>query len=390
MNTNEINDTIIRNAMQQLIDEGTGAIREVVTAIFNRAMVIEREQHLNAGAYERADARDGYANGFKPKRIITQDGTLELAIPQVRASSRPFYPKSLEKGKRCDRAVAAAAAEMYIKGVSTRKVEEVFSCLGIEGFSAEQVSNATKDLDEQLEKWRNRELGEYKVIFCDATYQKVRKDGVAMDYATFIITGIAADGHRAIIAVDSDFSEAEVHWRRVLRSLVDRGLRGLKLIVSDAHEGLANARKACFSGVLWQRCQMHLQQNAQHYVTKISRKSEVASDIRAIFNAPSLEEAQRLLKIFLDKYTKDMPNLAAWAEENLPQGFTVFSLPEAMRKKLRTNNIAERLNAAIKSRTRIITVFPSQASQLRLVTAICSEQSEDWESGSIYLNVEAL
>ena len=390
MNQNELNDTIIQNAMQQLIEQGTDALRTVVTAIYNRAMVIEREHHLNAGAYERAAARDGYANGFKPKTLVTSSGKLELAVPQVRGSSRPFYPASLEKGRRCDRAVTAAAAEMFIQGVSTRKVESVFAHLGLDSFSAEQVSNATKELDEELEKWRNRPLGEYKAIYCDATYQKVRVGGVVVDYATFIITGIKADGHRAIICIDSDSSEGEVHWRRVFRSLIDRGLRGVKIIVSDAHEGLANARKACFQGVPWQRCQMHLQKNAQHHITKTSKKAEVASDIRAIFNAPSLPEAERLLKIFIEKYSKDMPGLANWAEENLPQGFTVFSLPEALRRKLRTNNLEERLNAAIKARTRIITVFPNQASQLRLVAAICSEISDDWETGNIYLNVDAL
>lgn len=207
---------------------------------------------------------------------------------------------------------------------------------------------------------------------------------------TFIVTGICEDGHRCILAVDSAFDEAEIHWRNVFRNLVERGIRGVKLIVSNAHVGLAAARKGVFSEVRWQRCQLHLQQNAQAQITKTSLKGQVASDIRAIFNAPSLEEAQRLLGLFVAKYAKDQPKLASWAEENIPEGLAVFSIPEPMRKKLRTNNLEERINRSIKARTRLISVFPNQASQLRLVSAICMEISDEWETGTIYLNVNEL
>ena len=164
----------------------------------------------------------------------------------------------------------------------------------------------------------------------------------------------------------------------------------MKLIVSDAHVGLAVARKAVFSGVKWQRCQLPLQQNAQAQISKTSLKGQVASDICAIFNAPSYEEAKRLLDRFVAKYAKEQPKLSAWAEETIPEGLTVFSLPEPMRKKLRTNNLEERLNRSIKARTRLISVFPNQASQLRLVSAICMEISDEWEAGMIYLNVKEL
>lgn len=283
------------------------------------------------------------------------------------------------------------AAEMYIHGVSTRRVEAVFQAMGIDNYSAEQVSNASKILDEELIKWRTRRITQcVKVIYVDATYQKVRIDGVAVNLATFIVTGILEDGHRTILAVDSDISEAELHWRRVFRELIDRGLRGVKLIVSDAHEGLAAARQAVFSGVPWQRCQLHLQQNAQAYITKRSLKEQVASDIRAIFNASSMEEAKRLLDIMVEKYAKDQQKLSAWMRDNIPEGLTVFMFPEHMRKKLRTNNIEERINRSIKARTRIISVFPNQMSQLRLVSAICMEISDDWETGTTYLNVNEL
>lgn len=390
MNSSNANNTLIDEIVQLLIQDKAEAFPKILARIWNQAMLVERQTHLGVDRYERNDERNGQANGFKPRAYQTLAGKLDLLVPQVRGSSTPFYPKTLDRGSRSERAITLAAAEMYVQGVSTRRVETVFRHLGIEHFSAEQVSTATKALDEELGKWRRRKLGCFKVLFVDATYQKVRVDGAAIDLATFIVTGIGEDGHRSILSVDSAFDEAEVHWRNVFRDLVERGIHGVKLIVSDAHTGLAAARKAVFSGVKWQRCQLHLQQNAQAQISKAGLKEQVASDIRAIFNAPSYEESKRLLDMFVARYAKEQPKLAAWAEENIPEGLTVFSLPEAMRKKLRTNNLEERLNRSIKARTRLISVFPNQASQLRLVSAICMEISDEWEAGMIYLNVSEL
>ena len=391
MNDNNNYNTTIDDMVQLLILEKEKAFPKILAAIYDQAMIAEREAHLCAGSYERSESRDGYANGFKPRSLQTRVGRLSLHIPQVRGSNTKFYPKCLDRGTRSERAIMLTAAEMYIHGVSTRRVEAVFQAMGIDNYSAEQVSNASKILDEELIKWRTRRITQcVKVIYVDATYQKVRIDGVAVNLATFIVTGILEDGHRTILAVDSDISEAELHWRRVFRELIDRGLRGVKLIVSDAHEGLAVARQAVFSGVPWQRCQLHLQQNAQAYITKRSLKEQVASDIRAIYNASSMEEAKRLLDIMVEKYAKDQQKLSAWMRDNIPEGLTVFMFPEHMRKKLRTNNIEERINRSIKARTRIISVFPNQMSQLRLVSAICMEISDDWETGTTYLNVNEL
>ena len=391
MNDNNNYNTTIDDMVQLLILEKEKAFPKILAAIYDQAMIAEREAHLCAGSYERSESRDGYANGFKPRSLQTRVGRLSLHIPQVRGSNTKFYPKCLDRGTRSERAIMLTAAEMYIHGVSTRRVEAVFQAMGIDNYSAEQVSNASKILDEELIKWRTRRITQcVKVIYVDATYQKVRIDGVAVNLATFIVTGILEDGHRTILAVDSDISEAELHWRRVFRELIDRGLRGVILIVSDAHEGRAVARQAVFSGVPWQRCQLHLQQNAQAYITKRSLKEQVASDIRAIFNASSMEEAKRLLDIMVEKYAKDQQKLSAWMRDNIPEGLTVFMFPEHMRKKLRTNNIEERINRSIKARTRIISVFPNQMSQLRLVSAICMEISDDWETGTTYLNVNEL
>lgn len=382
MNTTNENNTEIIEMMQVLMNEGMQGFPAVMTRMYNLAMQFERELHLGASRYERVEERTGYANGYKPKTVNTIAGKLRLQIPQVRNSEIPFYPKSLERGTRYDRALKLAIAEMYINGISTRKVQAIFEQICDVNITADQVSHAMCEMDDELKKWRNRPIGNVKVLFVDATYHKVRMDGVVVPVATFIVTGILEDGHRAILAVDADISENEVHWRKVLSSLQERGMYGVKLIVSDSHEGLKAAREAVLPGIPWQRCQMHLQQNAQAYITKTSLKTEVASDIRTIFRAGSLEEAKRLLDIVVGKYAKCQSKLAAWIEENIPEGFTVFAFPENVRQFLRTNNMEENLNKQIKSRTRLIPAFPNVASLLRLVSAICVEISDDWELGN--------
>ena len=382
MNTTDTNDTEIIGMMQLLMEEGTHAIPAIVARMYNLAMQFEREMHLNASKYERTEGRTGYANGYKPKTITTGSGKIQLQIPQVRGSDRPFYPKSLERGSRSDRALRMAVAEMYVKGVSTRKVQSIFSELCDVNITADQVSRATQELDAELSNWRNRPIGEVKVLFLDATYHKVRMDGIVVPMATFIVTGVLADGHRSVLAVDSEQSESEVHWRRVLAGLKERGMHGVQLIISDNHDGLKAARQATLPGIPWQRCQMHLQQNAQAYVTKASLKGEVASDIRSVFNARSLEDARRLLAEIVEKYSKTQSKLSAWMEDNIPEGLTVFSFPEQVRQFLRTNNPAENLNRQIKQRTQLIPAFPNVDSLLRLVSAICVEISDDWETSS--------
>lgn len=382
MNTTDVNDTEIIEMMQTLMNEGLQGFPAVMARIYNLAMRFERELHLGAKSYERTDERIGYANGYKPKTIRTAAGNIRLQIPQVRDTDRPFYPRSLERGSRSDRALRMAVAEMYIKGVSTRKVQSIFNELCDVNITADQVSRAMQELDGELQNWRTRPIGVVKVLFADATYHKARIDGVVVSVATFIVTGILEDGHRSILAVDADISENEVHWRKVLSSLVDRGMRGVRLVVSDSHDGLRAAREAVLPGIPWQRCQMHLQQNAQSFVTKQALKGEVASDIRSIFNARSLEEAKRILDELIEKYSKTQSKLAAWMEDNIPEGLTVFAFPAPVRQFLRTNNMEENLNKQIKSRTRLIPAFPNVDSLLRLVTAICVEISDEWETAN--------
>jgi len=269
---------------------------------------------------------------------------------------------------------------MYVQGVSTRRVKRIVEEMCGMQVSSTQVSRAASQLDELLEAWRTRKLGSYRYIVLDARYEKVRQGGQVLDAAVLIACGVKAEGHRDVLGCSISLSEAEIHWREFLSSLKDRGVHGIELITSDAHEGLAAARKAVFPSIPWQRCQFHLQQNAGQYVPSQSMRQPVAADIRSIFQAPDREEAQRLLEKFIEKYTEKMPKLVQWAEENLPEGFTVFSLPATHRRRMRTTNLLERVNQEIRRRTRVVRLFPNEASCLRLVTALVMEISDDWQT----------
>jgi putative transposase len=351
-------------------------------------MQVERENYLGAAPYERNPERRDYANGFKDKTVASRVGSLQLSIPQVRNGD--FYPSSLEKGLRSERALKLAVAEMYVQGVSTRRVAAVVEKLCGTPISSTAVSRAAAELDSVLESWRNRSLGCFPYVYLDARYEKVRRDGQVEDAAVLIAIGVDECGKRHVLGVSVSISEHEVHWREFLASLQHRGLCGVRLLVSDDHAGLKAARRAVFGGVPWQRCQFHLQQNASAYVTRQEMKAVVAADIRAIFAASDRDEADRLLKRTVEKYQQSMPKLSAWMETALPEGLTVFAYPASHRRLLRTTNGVERVNKEIKRRTRVAGLFPNEASCLRLVSAILMEISEDWQTGKCYLTFDAL
>jgi len=377
---------VIETVVQLLCESGLSQMAEAVRIMLNEAMKIERSQALGAGPYERSQRRQGYANGFKPKTIETRLGSMTVQIPQARGVE--FYPSALEKGVRSERALKLAIAEMYVQGVSTRRVTEVMEQLcGLE-VSSTQVSRAAKLLDDELNAWRQRPLAEVPYLVLDARYEKVRHGGSVVSCAVLIAVGVNPDGHRVLLGVSVSLSEAEVHWREFLSSLQDRGLRGVRLIVSDDHAGLKAAREARFPGVPWQRCQFHLQQNAGHYVPRVSMRAELAADMRAIFDAPDRTDADRRLELTVRKYEKSAPKLAVWLAGNVPESLTVFAFPAAHRRRLRTSNLLERLNKEIKRRTRVAALFPNEAALLRLVSAVLMEISEEWETEKIYLRME--
>lgn len=380
------NDNKLDAVMELLIENGFEGFADALRILLNEAMKIERNQALGAQLYQRTDTRRGYANGYKPKTVDTRIGKLSVDVPQVRGEV-DFYPSSLERGCRSERALKLAIAEMYVKGISTRKVTDVLEKMCGLDISSTQVSRVAKILDEQLNRWRNRLLGEYPYLVLDAHYEKVRKNGSVLPCAVFTSIGVDADGRREILGVSVSLSEAETHWRQFLKSLKKRGLSGVKFIASDDHDGLKAALNAEFTGVIWQRCQCHLQRNAVKYVPKVSMRSQAAEDLRDIFNANNLTCAEERLQKCVAKYSKTAPQLADWIEENIPEGLAVFALPSKHRKRMRTTNMLERLHEEIKRRTRVARLFPNEASLLRLVSAIEMEISEDWIAGKRYLDM---
>ena len=378
-------DTLLESMMEALISQGPDFFREMLTLMFNEAMKIERSEFLKAGPYERTEQRQGHANGFKPKHYQTQIGELALSIPQVRGLS--FYPRSIEKGNRSERALKLAIAEMYVMGVSTRKVTKITEQLcGLE-ISSTQVSRLSSQLDETLTAFRERPLeSEYPYVYLDARYEKVRHGGVVRDMAVLIAIGVNKQtGKREILAVSTSLSEAEVHWRELLSGLSERGLKGVELFISDDHCGLKAARKHVFPSVPWQRCQFHMQQNAQQYVPKVTMRKQVAESVRNIFNAPDKDSAMMLNQKICLEYKESAPEFSNWLENNIEEGLTFFQFPKAHRNKIRTVNPLERINKEIKRRTRVAGIFPNQESCLRLVSAVLCEIHDSWIVGKAYL-----
>jgi putative transposase len=384
--TRQIESTELDAVVQLLADEGFDGMAGAIETLMNEAMKLQRSDALKAGPYQRTADRRGHANGFKPKTVNSRLGKLELQVPQTRGVE--FYPTVLERGERSERALKLAVAEMYVQGVSTRKVATITETLcGLE-VSSTQVSRAAALLDEELSAWRNRPLSEIPYLILDARYEKIRHGGAVVSCAVLIAIGVTTEGARSILGVSVSLSEAEVHWREFLASLQDRGLHGVRYVVSDDHAGLKEARQARLAGVPWQRCQFHLAQNALHYVPSVALRIEVARDLRGVLDAGDRPEADRRLAQLVAKYAAPAPKLAAWLEANVPEALTVLGLPVPHRRRLRTTNMLERVNKEIKRRTRVATLFPNEQSALRLVTAVLMEISEDWETNRTYLTME--
>ena len=383
--THQLQSNTTHEAVQLLAEHGFEAMAQAIQVLMNEAMRIERAHYLQADPYQRSAGRRSHANGFKPKTFSSRLGKLQLQIPQTRDSQ--FYPSTLERGERSERALKLALAEMYVQGVSTRKVAAITKELCGLDVSSAQVSRAAKLLDEELDAWRSRKLDQVQYLVLDARYEKVRVDGTVRDCAVLVAIGILPDGHRSVLGVSCSLSEAEVHWRSFLENLLTRGMKGVQCIVSDQHSGLKAARKAVLPSVPWQRCQFHLMQNAMHYIPKLSMRKEAAEDLRAVFLSKDQHTAQEELRRLVAKYQTTAPSFADWAEKNVPEGLTIFQLPAEHRKRMRTTNLLERLNKEMKRRTQVATLFPNEASLLRLITAVLTEYSDEWETGRKYLTI---
>lgn len=385
---NHQKDKLFEVIMEALISEGPEIFKEVLEQLLNRAMDIERSEFLGAEPYERTNERRGHSNGYKPKGYHTGVGKLELSIPQVRGLK--FYPQSLEKGCRSERALKLAVAEMYVMGVSTRKVTKITEQLCGFEVSSSQVSRLSKELDETLEAFRSRPLeDEYPFVYFDALYEKVRYGGVVRDLAVLVAIGVnKRSGKREILGIEALLSEAEVHWRSLLKKLSERGLTGVKLFISDSHAGMKAARQSVFPSVPWQRCQFHMSQNAQHYAPKTNMRKQIAQIMRDIFDSPDRESALAMGRKACEAFGEKAPDFVAWLEENIEEGLTVFSFSREYWRKIRTVNPLERVNKEIRRRTRVVGIFPNRESCVRLISAVLMEIHEGWLVGRKYINFE--
>lgn len=379
----ETDYTLLEQVIQMLAANKDNKFSRVIETVVNEAMKLERTQALQAEPYERTDERTGYANGFKDKTLSLATGKVLLKIPQVRGLE--FYPSCIEKGIRSERSLKLAIAEMYVKGVSTRRVSDIVEILCGTEVSSSQVSRLAKELDAEVESWRASPIGQIQYLILDARYESVRVGSQVVKQALLLAIGVDYNGERHILDTSVANSEAEVNWRAFLEGLVRRGMHGLRMITSDDHSGLRAAIDAVFPGILWQRCQFHLQQNAHAYVTRKDDVPVVSADIRKVFNAPDYENAERYLNQLVETYQKTNPRLAAWADENLREGLSVFHIPENHRRKMRTSNLAERQMKEIKRRTRVVGVFPNAESLLRLAATLLLEQNDQWQNDKRYL-----
>lgn len=363
-------------------------LKELLQDFLQEYLETEIAEFLQAAPYERAEARKGHRNGYKPRMLKTRVGTLNLLVPKDREGR--FQTCLFERYQRSEKALVLALQEMYLQGVSTRKVTEITETLCGTEFSKSQVSALCSKLDAELEAWRKRSLsGEYPYLIVDAQYHKVRHDHRIVSKGVLTVVGINREGYREVLAVECANTENEITWATVFRELVDRGLQGVQLVTSDDHKGLRNSIERYFQGCQWQRCQVHYLRNLLKMAPKKLTKI-LADQLRDLFNAPERETAQERVKQLVSLYSDNLPEVAEFLENTADEVLACFNFPEEHRKRIRSTNGLERLHEEIRRRTRVVRIFPNQQSCLRLVSALVAEQHDLWVSVKRYLNMEPL
>src|SRR5215212_1025456 len=372
-----------------LLDDPT-FLKEIVERVLQELLEAEMTEHIGAAPYERSARRTGQRNGYKPRALRTRVGTLNLLVPQDREGT--FSTRLFTRYQRNEKALVLALMEMYVEGVSTRKVKEITEELCGISFSKSLVSSLAGSLDAELEAWRKRRLEAeaYPYLFVDARYEKARIDGRVVSQGVLLVSAVRDDGFREILAVEVADTESEATYQQLFRSLKARGLKGVKLVVSDEHKGLKAAIARHFQGASHQRCQVHYARNLLGMVSAAKRK-ELASDLRAIFSATSREQAFGIASSVAQKWRqKGNEKVAEHLEEHIAECLTCLTFPESQRRRIRTTNGLERLNQEIKRRTRVVRIFPNREACLRLVTALAVEFSEEWVTGRRYLDMREL
>jgi transposase-like protein len=366
-----------------------GFLCEIVERVVQQLLEAEMTEHIGAAPYERVEGRTGHRNGHKPRMLRTRVGTLNLLVPQDREGT--FSTRLFSRYQRNEKALVLALMEMYVEGVSTRKVKDITEELCGTSFSKSLVSSLAGELDAELEAWRNRRLEAkaYPYLFVDARYEKVRTGHRVIGQGVLIVSGVRDDGMREILGVEVADTESEAAYQELFRSLKARGLKGVELVVSDDHEGLKAAVSRHFQGVSHQRCQVHYVRNLLGMVGQAKRK-ELAEALRGVFAAPSREMALHLASELAARWRGSHPRVAEHLEEHIEECLSCLAFPESHRRRIRTTNGLERLNQEIKRRTRVVRIFPNREACLRLVTALAVERSEEWLTGRRYLDMREL
>jgi transposase-like protein len=361
----------------KLLEEQDGdTLREGIRVLAQALMESEVSSLIGAERYERSDERSTYRNGYRTRSWDTRVGTIELAIPKLRTGT--YFPSLLEPRRRAERALQSVIQEAWVHGVSTRKVDELLKALGIEGISKSEVSRICSELDAEIEAFRQRPItGEHPYVWIDATYHKVRQDGRVQAMATVVAIGVTSEGERQILGVDAGPSEDGPFWTAFLRSLVKRGLHGVKLVISDAHEGLRRALSTVLSGASWQRCRVHFMRNLLATIPHTAREA-VAAVVRTIFAQPDMASAMQQLHKVVDGLRGRFDQAATLLEESAEDILAHRAFPLEHRRQLHSTNPLERLNKEIKRRSSVVGIFPNRAALIRLVGAVLSEQDDEW------------
>ncbi len=363
-------------------------LREGVRVLSQALMDLEVSQQLGAQPYERTSERTGHRNGYRTRQWDTRVGTIDLQVPRIRDGS--YFPSLLDPRKRAERALVTVVQEAYVQGISTRRVDELVQALGMTGISKSQVSRLCQELDTEVERFRTRRLeGSYPYVWLDATYVKVREDGQVRSMAIVVATAVTAAGHREVLGLDVGPSEDGAFWLQVLRGLVARGLHGVQLVISDAHQGLVGAIAATLQTAAWQRCRVHFMRNALALVPK-SAAEMVAATIRTVFVQPDAAMAREQWRRVADNFRPRFPRLAELMDEAEADVLAYLAFPREHWRQIWSNNPLERVNKEIKRRTNVVGIFPNRAAVIRLVGAVLAEQHDEWQVSRRYFSAESL
>ncbi len=362
-------------------------LRSVAEAVVQLLMETDVDGLIGAGRHERSGDRTTYRNGYRDRSLDTRLGSLQLRIPKLRQGS--YFPPFLEPRKTSEKALVAVIQEAWVSGVSTRRVDDLVQAMGLSGISKSTVSKLCKDIDDRVGAFLDRPLaGEWPYLWLDATYLKQREGGRIVSVAAIIAVAVNTEGKREIVGLHIGPSEAETFWSTFLKSMVRRGLRGVKLMISDAHEGLKAAIRRVM-GSSWQRCRVHWMRNALSYVPK-AQQSMVSAALRQAFIQPDRPNASQTLRHVADQLRAKWPKLGAFIDESEPDVLAHMDFPVQHRTKIHSTNPLERLNKEVKRRADVVGIFPNEGAIIRLIGAVLLEANDEWQLQHRYMQTEAM